>query len=170
MSILTQDEIFGAIKKGEIKIEPFTPEAVGPASIDLRLDRKFRVFKKLHQIYNVVEEADYEQVTDYLEVEDRFLLLPGESVLGITIEKITLASSICGWLEGRSRFARLGLAVHVTAGFMQPGISNQQVLEINNSSPIAMALFPGTFICQFIFQRCVGNAVYKGRFACQQRP
>jgi len=170
LSILTRDEILKAIDRGEIKIDPFTPEAVGPASVDLRLDRKFRVFRKLHKVYDVVEAANYEEVTDYIEVDDKFLLLPGESVLGITTEKITLAPDICGWLEGRSRFARIGLAVHVTAGFMQPGISNQQVLEINNSSPIAMALIPGTFICQFIFQRCVGSAVYKGRFATQYKP
>ncbi|HNY13581.1 MAG TPA: dCTP deaminase, partial [Candidatus Wallbacteria bacterium] len=68
MSILTRDEIFAAIKRGEIKIEPFVPEAVGPASIDLRLDKKFRVFKKLHVVYDVVEEANYEEVTDYIEV------------------------------------------------------------------------------------------------------
>lgn len=158
------------MSRGEIKIEPFEKSAVGPASVDLRLDRKFRVFRKLHVIYDVVEAANYEEVTDYIEVDDHFLLLPGESVLGITMEKITLAPDICGWLEGRSRFARIGLAVHVTAGFMQPGIANQQVLEINNSSPIAMALYPGTFICQFIFQRCIGSAVYKGRFANQARP
>ena len=170
MSILTRDEIFASIKRGEIKIDPFEPEAVGPASVDLRLDKKFRVFKKLHVVYDVVEAANYEEVTEYIEVDKYFLLLPGESVLGITTEKITLAPDICGWLEGRSRFARIGLAVHVTAGFMQPGISNQQVLEINNSSPIAMALYPGTFICQFIFQRCIGSAVYSGRFANQFKP
>ncbi len=170
MSILTRDAIFDAIKCGEIKIEPFAPEAVGPASVDLRLDKKFRVFKKLHVVYDVVEDANYEEVTEYIEVDDHFLLLPGESVLGVTTEKITLAPNICGWLEGRSRFARIGLAVHITAGFMQPGISNHQVLEINNSSPIAMALYPGTFICQFIFQRCIGSAVYQGRFANQFKP
>ncbi|MEZ7891463.1 MAG: dCTP deaminase [Candidatus Wallbacteria bacterium] len=170
MSILTRHEIFKAIENDEIKIEPFTQDAIGPASVDLRLDNKFRVFKKLHRVYDVVEEANYEEVTDYIEVKDHFLLLPGESVLGVTMEKITLASNICGWLEGRSRFARLGLAVHVTAGFMQPGIANHQVLEINNSAPIAMALYPGTFICQFIFQRCIGSAKYQGRFSAQVKP
>lgn len=170
MSVLTRDEILKAIDRGEIKIEPLDLKAIGPASVDLRLDSKFRVFKKLHKVYDVVEEANYEEVTEYIEVEKQFLLLPGESVLGITMEKITLAPDICGWLEGRSRFARLGLAVHVTAGFMQPGISNRQVLEINNSAPLAMALYPGTFICQFIFQRCIGSAVYNGRFASQYRP
>ena len=102
------------------------------------------------------------------------LLLPGQSCLGITQEKVKLTGKICGLLEGRSRFARLGLFVHITAGFMNPGIENAQVLEIFNSSNVralshltpqrAMELFPGTKICQFIFLRMDGEAVYQGRF------
>lgn len=167
MSILTRDEILKEIDAGRIQIDPFTPEAVGPASVDLRLSNEFRVFKKLHTTFDVTEDADYEDITEHTTVEDRFLLLPGENVLGITQERVTLASDICGWLDGRSRFARLGLTVHVTAGFMQPGISNQQVLEINNVSPIPLYLYPGTFVCQFIFQRCIGSATYQGRFSSQ---
>jgi dCTP deaminase len=167
MSILTHDEILREIKEGRIKIDPFEPKAVGPASVDLRLDREFRVFKKLHHTFDVTEEANYEEVTEYLEVQERFLLLPGDSVLGMTQEKITLPPDICGWLEGRSRFARVGLTVHVTASFMQPGISNRQVLEINNVATIPLYLYPGTYICQFIFQKCIGSAIYKGRF-CDQ--
>jgi len=170
MSILTRDEILKEIDAGRISIDPFHRDAVGPASVDLRLDNKFRVFKKNHDTYDVTEAANYEEVTEYLEVEDRFLLLPGESVLGITKERITLPPDICGWLEGRSRFARIGLTVHVTAGFMQPGISNQQVLEINNVAPLALYLYPGTFICQFIFQKCIGEAQYNGRFVNQFKP
>lgn len=167
MSILTHDEILKEIDAGRIVIDPFTPEAVGPASVDLRLSNEFRVFKKLHKTFDVTEDADYEDITEHTVVEDRFLLLPGENVLGITQERVTLPADLCGWLDGRSRFARLGLTVHVTAGFMQPGISNQQVLEINNVSPIPLYLYPGTFVCQFIFQRCIGSAVYQGRFSSQ---
>ncbi len=168
MSILTRDEILKEIERGRIKIEPFDPNALGPASIDLRLDNQFRVFKKYHDTFDVREDSDYNEITEFVEVKERFLLLPGESVLGITVEKLTLPPDICGWLEGRSRFARLGLTVHVTAGFMQPGISNRQVLEINNVSPIPLYLYPGTYICQFIFQRCEGSAVYNGRFVRQE--
>lgn len=170
MSILTHDEILKEVDSGRIQIDPFNPDAVGPASVDLRLDNKFRVFKKLHGTFDVREDADYEQITEYMEVEERFLLLPGESVLGITLERVTLPPDICGWLEGRSRFARVGLTVHVTASFMQPGISNKQVLEINNVSPIPLFLYPGTYICQFIFQKCIGSARYQGRFANQLKP
>ncbi len=172
MSILTHDEIIKEVKAGNIGIDPFEIEAVGPASIDLRLDNKFRIFKKIQGVFDVREDANYEQVTEYLEIgpDEPYLLLPGESVLGITVEKITLPPYICGWLEGRSRFARVGLTVHVTASFMQPGISNKQVLEINNVSPIPLNLYPGTYICQFIFQRCVGEACYSGRFVDQVKP
>ncbi|MEA3506382.1 MAG: dCTP deaminase [Elusimicrobiota bacterium] len=170
MSILTHDEILKEIKKGRIKIDPFDPARVGPASVDLRMDNKFRVFKKIHGLFAVKEDSDYEEVTEYIEVEDYFLLMPGESVLGITKETITLPEDISGWLEGRSTFARLGLTVHVTASFMHPGISNKQVLEINNVSSIPLELYPGTFICQFIFQRCEGRARYEGRFKEQTRP
>tara|TARA_B100000609_G_scaffold199550_1_gene204011 strand:+ start:33206 stop:33724 length:519 start_codon:yes stop_codon:yes gene_type:complete len=170
MSILTRDEIIREVESGRIKIDPFVKDAIGPASIDLRLDNKFRVFKKINETFDITEDANYEHVTEYLEVDDRFLLLPGESVLGITLERLTLPGDVCGWLEGRSRFARVGLTVHVTAGFMQPGISNKQVLEINNVSPIPLYLYPGTFICQFIFQKCIGEAQYQGRFADQLKP
>jgi dCTP deaminase len=170
MSILTHDEILKEIEKGRIKIDPFDPARVGPASVDLMLDNKFRIFKKIHDSFAVKEDSDYEEVTEYIEVEDYFLLMPGESVLGITRETITLPEDISGWLEGRSTFARLGLTVHVTASFMHPGISNKQVLEINNVSSIPLELYPGTYICQFIFQRCEGRARYKGRFKEQTRP
>ncbi|NTW58008.1 MAG: hypothetical protein HGA43_02425 [Nitrospirae bacterium] len=91
-------------------------------------------------------------------------------VLGITKEKIALADTISGRLEGRSRFARSGLAVQVTAGFMHPGISNHQVLEIVNPGYAPLALYPGTRICQFIFERCDGHAISHGRFVQQAKP
>ena len=88
-------------------------------------------------------------------------------VLGITKETISLAPHLCGRLDGRSRFARLGLTAHITAGFMQPGIKNRQVLEIFNASPIPMKIQVGTPICHFIFETCEGNAVFEGRFRDQ---
>jgi len=167
MGVLTRDEILKAVERGDIEIDPFNPALVGPGSVDLHLDNQFRVFKKLHHIYNVTDEADFTQITELVEVTDSFVLLPGESALGITKERIKLAPFLCGRLEGRSRFARLGLMVHVTAGFMQPGINNRQVLEISNVSSVALGLKPGTRLCQFIFERTEGEAVYQGRFAAQ---
>lgn len=170
MSILTRDVILKEIRDGRIVIDPFTEDQVGPASVDLTLDNKFRTFKKIHETFDVTEDANYATITDYIEVEDRFLLMPGEAVLGITRERICLPDDLCGWLEGRSRFARVGLTVHITAGFMQPGIGNRQVLEINNMASVPLALIPGTRLAQFIFQRCEGKARYQGRFSNQEKP
>jgi len=156
------------IAAGRIRIEPFDPETVGPASVDLHLGDEFRVFRKAHEVVRVTEETDYEAVTEKITVTNTLMLMPGETVLGITREKITLPPDLCGWLEGRSRFARLGLLVHVSASFMQPGIANKQCLELSNFSPMPLAVSPGLPICQFVFQRTVGEAVYTGRFRDQR--
>ena len=95
---------------------------------------------------------------------------PNEAVLGVTKEKITLAPHIAGWLEGRSRFARVGLMVHISSPFMQPGIYSHQVLEIANLAPTPLIIFPHTKICQFIFEYCKGEATYQGKFAKQTQP
>ena len=170
MGVLTRDEILKAVANKEIEIDPFDPSLVGPGSVDLHLDKEFRVFRQTHQIYHVTDDADFQKITELVQVDDYFVLLPGQTVLSITRERIKLAPYFCGRLEGRSRFARLGLMVHVTAGFMQPGINNRQVLEISNVSPMALALHPGTKLCQFIFERTEGEATYAGRFAVQERP
>lgn len=168
MSILTHDEILKEIAAGNIIIDPYDPNLVGPASVDLHLGNEFRVFRKVHDIVRVTEDANYEEITEKVIVPDHLLLMPQETVLGITHEKVTLASHLCGWLEGRSRFSRLGLLVHISASFIQPGIENKQVLEITNFSPMPLALYPGTAICQFVFQRTIGQAKYSGRFRNQR--
>jgi len=168
MSVLTRDEIFKEIAAGNIRIDPYDPAAVGPASVDLRLGSEFRVFRKAREVIRVTEETDYESVTQKVQVTAGLMLVPGETVLGITKERITLAPNLCGWLEGRSRFARLGLLVHVSASFMQPGIANKQCLELSNFSPMPLVVAPGLPICQFIFQRTVGEARYTGRFRDQR--
>ena len=168
MSILTRDEILKEIGAGRIVIEPFDPAAVGPASVDLRLGREFRVFRKAREIVTITPDIDYDAVTEKIVVDGRLVLMPGETVLGLTVERITLPTDLCGWLEGRSRFARLGLLVHVSASFMQPGIANQQCLEMSNFSPMPLSVSPGVPICQFIFQRTIGEARYTGRFRHQR--
>jgi dCTP deaminase len=87
---------------------------------------------------------------------------------GITVEKVHLSPGLCGLLEGRSRFARMGLFVHITAGFMNPGIDNRQVLEIYNASNHPLALYPGTKVCQFIFMKMLGESKYEGTFKAQE--
>ncbi len=169
MSILTKYEILKEIRQKNIKIEPFNKKSVGPGSVDLTLSNKFRIFEKSNGIYDVNNNADYKKITKLVE-SSSILIMPGETILGITKEKISLAPNICGWLEGRSRFARLGLMVHISASFMQPGISNHQVLEISNMGHVPLRLHAGTKICQFIFQKTLGEAKYKGSFVNQEEP
>lgn len=169
MSILTHDEIIKELEKGNIKVEPLEISSIGAGSIDLTLDNKFRVFKRADQIFEVTENLDYHDLTSEIEAKN-IVIQPQETILGVTMEKITLSDSLCGWLEGRSRFARLGLMVHISASFMQPGISNHQVLEISNMGHAPMRLHAGTKFCQFIFERAVGEAKYQGKFSKQERP
>ena len=172
VAILTHDEIICRVRSGEIGIDPFDEQAVGPASVDLHLANQFRVFKRVRDIFHVTEEADYGDVTDLVEIgeDDYFVLMPGETAHGITRERIRLPDSLCGWLQGRSRFARVGLMVHITASFMQPGIDNKQALEINNAGPMPLALRPGIAVCQFIFEEGIGRATYQGRYRGQIAP
>ena len=111
MAILTHDEIIRRVRAGEIGIDPFDERFVGPASVDLHLAAQFRVFKRVRDIFHVSEEAAYEDVSEIVEVGegDYFVLMPGETCHGLTRERIRLPSDLCGWLQGRSRFARLGL-------------------------------------------------------------
>ena len=169
MAVLTREEILKEIRRGTIKIEPFEEDQVGPGSFDLRLGNEFRVFKKLRSALVVDEDISLEDLTERVDVKDSFTLMPGENVLGITQERIRLPSDICGWLEGRSRFARIGLVIHMTASFVQPGIDNRQVLEIGNLAPFPLVLKPGVRICQMILDRTEGKASYDGSFKSQDR-
>jgi len=167
MSVIAKSELKKLIQDGVIKIEPFSEDQIGPGSVDLHLGSDFVVYKKVRDIYHITDTSDFRQITEEIKVEDYFLMLPGESVMGMTVERITLPDNICGRLEGRSRFARLGLLVHITASFMHPGISNHQFLEMYNASPIPLAIHPGTRICQFVFEYTVGTGHYRGKFARQ---
>ncbi|RLB03930.1 MAG: dCTP deaminase [Deltaproteobacteria bacterium] len=167
--ILGRSAILKAINNGEIKIEPFDEKYLGPASYDLHLSNAFRVFKLGRRVMKVTDNLDFKAFTQGVWVPDgeSLLLMPGQTVLGITLEKITLAPYIAGWLEGRSRFARAGLLVHVSASFMHPGISNHQVLELSNVGQDPLELYPHTVVCQFIFERIEGEGVYRGVFRTQ---
>jgi dCTP deaminase len=172
MAVLARDEILRRIHSGDIRVEPFTDDQVGPASVDLHLGNQFRVFKRVRDIFHVTEAADYESVTDLLTIDDGdyFVLMPGETAHGLTRERVTLPDNLCGWLQGRSRFARIGLMVHITASFMHPGIDNHQTLEMNNAGPMPLAIRPGIKICQFVFEETVGTGHYTGRFQYQEKP
>ena len=96
------------------------------------------------------------------------MLRPGETIHAITRERLRLPGDIAGWLEGRSRYARLGLMIHVTSGFIAPGVASRQVLEMSNVAGRPLAIHAGVRVCQVVLQRCEGSAVYAGRFAHQE--
>ena len=168
--ILTHDAILAEIDAGRVVVEPFARDQVGPASIDLHLGDEIRVLQGGPPVIDVTDDADYVAFSTVQKLDGPYLLAPAETIHGITRERITLPGDIGGWLEGRSRFARLGLMIHVTAGFVSPGVSNRQVLEISNLAGRPLAIHPGTRLCQIVLQRCEGSAIYRGRFAKQERP
>jgi dCTP deaminase len=167
--ILTRDVILAEIAAGRVSIDPFSADQVGPASIDLHLGDEIRVIEGGPPVIDLNDAADYRTVSRVQPLVDPYVLPPGETIHGITRECVTLPDDVAGWLEGRSRFARLGLMIHVTAGFVNPGVRNRQVLEISNVSHRPLAIHAGTRICQIVLQRCEGRAVYAGRFAQQER-
>lgn len=163
--ILTKKSIIDEIKKGRIKITPFNKSYVGDASVDLTLDNKFRVFLKQGKI-TLGENTDYKKISKLVNANS-IVVHPGEFILGITKEQIRLPEDICGWLSGRSRFARLGLVIHITASFVHPGVDNRQVLEIKNVGKSDLVLKKGLRICQLILERTEGKAKYGGKFQKQ---
>jgi dCTP deaminase len=117
-----------------------------------------------------VLEADYRDHTTLRRLDAPYVLEPGCTIHGITRERIGLPPDLCGLLEGRSRFARLGLMIHVTSAFVQPGVSNRQVLEMSNVAGHPLQIHAGVRLCQIVLMRTEGEAVYRGRFANQERP
>ena len=164
--ILTKKEILKEIKGGRVKIQPFDKNAIGPASIDLTLGDELRIFNSEKAV--ISEKTDYKKISKIIKINKGYDLKPGELVLGITKEKITLPENIAGWINSRSRFARIGLMSHITAPFVAPGVSNKQVLEIYNAGNNTIKLLPNTKICQLVLQECKGNAKYNGKFKNQE--
>jgi len=163
--ILAKPEILRQIRKGRIRIEPYDEDAVGAASVDLTLDDKLRIFNSDEHITDAA--TDYRTLTELVDIKDGYLLAPGELVLGITRERLTLPEDVCGWLNSRSRFARIGLMSHIAAPFLAPGISNRQILEIYNAGRNRIRLTPGMKICHVVLQKCLGAAKYAGAWKDQ---
>ena len=162
--ILGKKEIINEIKKGRVKIIPFKLNQVSGASVDLTLSDEFRVFN--NKDIDVKDVLNLNKFSKKIRVK-KIVLEPNGFVLGITKEKINLPNDICGFLQGRSRFARIGLGVHITANFLHPGINNKQVLEIKNLSNSKIILRSGVKICQLILERVEGGVDYKGRYKNQ---
>ena len=152
--ILSDHTIREEVEAGRIVIEPFDDSCVQPSSVDLHVDRYFRVFRNHTQRVIDVKE-DQEELSELVEVrdDDALILHPGEFVLGVTTERVALPNDLVGRLEGKSSLGRLGLLIHSTAGFVDPGFDGHLTLELSNVANLPITVYPGMKICQISFLR-----------------
>lgn len=141
--LLSDRDIRSAISDGDLGIEPFDADLVQPSSVDVRLDRYFRVFNNSRYTH-IDPKREMEDLTTLVEVADgeNFVLHPGEFVLASTLEKFTLPANLAGRLEGKSSLGRLGLLTHSTAGFIDPGFTGYITLELSNVANLPITLWP----------------------------
>ncbi len=154
MSVLSDRTIRDEIEKGRIVIDPFDDSAVQPASVDLRLNGSFRVFRNTSKPFIDVREP-VDDLTELIEIaaDEPFVIQPGIFFLGSTLETITLPDDIVGRVDGKSSLGRLGLLVHATAGYIDPGWTGRHTLELSNQSQMPIALYREMRIAQISFLR-----------------
>lgn len=147
--LLSDRDIRSAIDAGDLLIEPYDAELVQPSSVDVRMDRFFRVFNN-SKYTHIDPREPQEELTSLVEVEEGelFVLHPGEFVLASTLEKFTLPDHLAGRLEGKSSLGRLGLLTHSTAGFIDPGFNGYITLELSNVANLPIVLWPGMKVGQ----------------------
>ncbi len=157
--IFSDRTIKAAIEAGRIEIDPFEPEFVQPSSVDLRVDRLFRVFEN-HKYPHIDPRSAQPDLTTLVEVDgdEPFILHPGEFVLGATLERVRLGNDIVARLEGKSSLGRVGLLIHSTAGFVDPGFDGYLTLELSNVANLPIAIYPGMKIGQISFYQLSTDA------------
>ena len=157
--ILSDRTIKEEIAAGRIIIEPYEDAAVQPSSVDLRLDKYFRVFRN-HTLSHIDVKQNLEELTELVEAADDnpFILHPGEFVLGSTAERVAIPADLVGRIEGKSSLGRLGLLIHTTAGFVDAGWDGQLTLEFSNVASLPITLYPGMKIGQISFIRMTTEA------------
>jgi dCTP deaminase len=150
-----------SISSGKIAIEPYEPNFVQPSSIDLRVGSGFRVFVN-HRYSEIDPRAPQADLTQLIEVgpDEPFMLHPGEFVLGSTLERVRLGVDVVARLEGKSSLGRLGLLIHSTAGFIDPGFEGHITLELSNVATLPIAIYPGMKIGQISFYQMTTAAEY----------
>jgi dCTP deaminase len=155
--VLSDRSIRDEIEAGRIVIEPYDPEQIQPSSVDVRVDRRFRVFHNARYPYIDVRQP-MEELTELVEVRDGepFILHPGEFVLGQTLETVTLPDDLVARLEGKSSLGRLGLLIHSTAGFVDSGFSGHLTLELSNVANLPITIYEAMPIGQISFMRMDG--------------
>jgi dCTP deaminase len=151
-SVLSDGTIRRLVEEGRIRIDPWDPELVQPASVDLRLGDSFRVFHN-HRISAIDLREPPANLTEEIVIggDDAFVIHPGEFALGRTLEWVELPEDIVARIEGKSSIGRLGLIVHATAGFCDPGWKGTLTLELNNLTRVPIKLYPGLLIAQLSF-------------------
>jgi dCTP deaminase len=152
--ILSDRSILEEIKAGRIEIDPFDEACVQPSSVDLHVDRKFRTFHNARYPFIDVKK-EMPELTELVEVEGNnpFILHPGEFVLGSTQERVRLPDDLVARLEGKSSLGRLGLLIHSTAGYVDPGWDGYLTLELSNVANLPITIYPGMKIGQISFFR-----------------
>jgi dCTP deaminase len=176
--ILSDRTIREELAAGRILIDPLDPADIQPSSVDLRLDRFFRVFRN-HTSRVIDVREDQENLTELVEIraEEAFILHPGEFVLGSTAERVTLPTDLVARLEGKSSLGRLGLLIHSTAGFVDAGWDGHLTLELSNVATLPITLYPGMKIGQISFLRMTtpadspyGSAAVGSKYQGQRGP
>jgi dCTP deaminase len=176
--LLSDRDIREQLESGRVGLDPLDLGMIQPSSIDVRLDKYFRLFDN-HKYPFIDPREDQPELTRLVEIQDGepFILHPGEFVLGSTYELVTLPDDIAARLEGKSSLGRLGLLTHSTAGFVDPGFSGHVTLELSNVATLPIKLWPGMKIGQLCFIRLTspaekpyGSAEYSSRYQGQRGP
>jgi dCTP deaminase len=176
--LLSDRDIRSELESGRIGLDPLELGMIQPSSIDVRLDKFFRLFDN-HKYQHIDPALDQPDLTRLVEVDgdEPFVLHPGEFVLGATYEVVTLPDDIAARLEGKSSLGRLGLLTHSTAGFIDPGFSGHVTLELSNVATLPITLWPGMKIGQLCFFRLssaaehpYGSEKYGSRYQGQRGP
>ena len=152
MSVLSDGTILKLVDEGRIRIDPWDPALVQPASVDLRLGDSFRVFHN-HRVSTIDLRCPPDNLTEevVMAADEPFVIHPGEFCLGRTLEWVELPDDIVARIEGKSSLGRLGLIVHATAGFCDPGWKGTLTLELNNLTRVPIKLYPELLIAQLSF-------------------
>ena len=176
--LLSDRDLRKELESGRLVLDPWDPQMLQPSSVDVRLDRYFRVFQNSR--YTHIDPAQQQdELTSPFETPDDepFVLHPGEFVLGSTLEVVTLPDDLASRLEGKSSLGRLGLITHATAGFIDPGFSGHITLELSNVANLPITLWPGMKIGQLCLFRLTspamhpyGSAEYGSRYQGQRGP
>ena len=176
--LLSDRSIRDELERGGIAIEPLDDDAVQPSSVDLRLDSTFRVFHN-HSVPLLDVRTDQTGITETIELPagQRLALQPGELILGSTLERVSISERLVGRLEGKSSLGRLGLLIHSTAGFIDPGWTGHLTLNLYNAAKLPILLYPGMKVCQVSFLEMTtaadvpyGTARARSKYQGQQGP